>query len=201
MPYSALALGLASPRLRSRRRHYDRSHRLSIRLAVATITAVGVVGFIGANLQARSSPIDSARLDQQRYLQAVWPIYTDLEVNATRMGLAAALFENEDIDRIELVSRLDAALVSFRRADDQLGALQPPAELDSVHEGYLQGLGLYERAALEMRKAGEDGDESHIATGVTLMLEGIARVHALANRFWPARVGLGPRPRTVGVIA
>lgn len=189
MPYSALALGLASPRLRSRRRRSDSSHRLSIRLAVATITAVSLVGFVGASLQARSSPLDSTRLDQQRYLQAVWPIYRDLEVNANRMGLAAALFENEDIDRLELRTRLDTALASYRRADEQLDQLRPPEELQPVHQGYLDVLSLFERAAIEMRKASDDGDESHLWAAEPQMLEGTARMHALASRFWPARVG------------
>lgn len=189
MPDSALALGLTSPRLRSRRRRHDRSHRLSIRLAVATITAVGLLGFIGANLQARSSPLESTRLDQQRYLQEVWPIYSDLELNVKRVGLAAALFENGDIDRLDLGSRLDASLASYRRADDQLDAMQPPPELEEIQTGYLDSLALFERAAHEMRKAADDGDPAHIEAGVPLMLDGTARMHGLASRFWPARVG------------
>lgn len=191
MPYSALALGLASPRLRSRRRRSDSSHRLSIWLAVATFTAAGLVGFVGVgeNLQVRSSPLGSTRLDQQRYLQAVWPIYLDLEVNANRMGLAAALYADENIDRLELANRIDTALASYLHADYQLGPLQPPEELEAVHQGYLEVVSLLERAAIEMRKAGEDGDESHLSAAVPLMLEGTARMHALASRFWPARVG------------
>src|ERR1043166_8430238 len=189
MPYSALRLGQTSARSWSRRRRVDSSYRLPVRLAVAIALAVTLVGSVGASIQARSSPLETPRLDQQRYLQAVWPIYLDLQTSTNRMGLAAALFENGDIDAAELQRRLEVALASYAQAGDGLRGLDPPAELLAVHQGYLDALGLFDQSALEMLEACDDGDASHIAAAVPLMLEGTAQLQALGNRFWPARVG------------
>jgi hypothetical protein len=161
-----------------------------VRVAVAIVAAVCLVGFAAATIQARSAAIDGAlRLDEQRYLVALLPIRADLEQSATRIGLAAALYENHDIDAAELSARLNTALATYENAVDRLGGLEPPAELGTVHQAYLEVVQALEQADLEMLKTCDDGDDAHITAAVPVVLEASGRLADLDRQFWPARVG------------
>lgn len=185
MPYSAHALGRTDLRLRLRRSRSDRSHRLSVQIAVAVVAAVGLIGLASAGIQAHSA----STTDTQRYLQALWPISVDLEQSANRVGLAAALYEDADIDETELRSRLDTAIDAYTRDADQIGSLDPPPELADVHQGYVASAELLRESTQEMLKTCDDGDDAHISAAVPLMLDTTARLHGLNEQFWPARVG------------
>jgi hypothetical protein len=161
-----------------------------VRFAVAIVAAVCLVGLAAATIQARSAAVGSAvRLDQQRYLIALSPIRTDLEQSATRMGLAAALYENQDIGPDELQARLNSALGTYEDAGDRLGAMEPPEEFGTVHQAYLDVVQALEQADLEMLKTCDDGDDAHIAAAIPVVLEASGRLADLDRQFWPARVG------------
>src|SRR5437870_1532362 len=120
MPYSARALGHQSFRLRSRRARSDRSHRLSVRFAVALMVLASLAGLVGATLQTRLSPVaDAAAVDEQLYVTALWIIQNQVDEGALHLGVIAAQYAQGEIDRTELATRLDDDLATLRRVDDQ----------------------------------------------------------------------------------
>jgi hypothetical protein len=188
MPYSALALGEQSLRLRSRRVRSDRSRRLSLRFAVALVIGASLVGFVGPTLRAPTAAGTYTPPAEERYLQALWPIHTQLEQSVELTGLLTASYETEAIDPAELKPRLEESLANYRRAEEQMRGLDPPIDLRSIHQGYLDALGLLEQSALEMLSTVDAGNQPRLSQAVPLSLDGVSRLHMLTDRIWPVRV-------------
>jgi len=195
MPYSALALGQAGLRLRSRRVRSDRSHRLSLRFVLILVLGASLVGFVGESLRAPTAagtyapPAPPAA--EQRYLQALLPIHAQLERSVARLGLLTAVpgDETQQIESAELAAGLEEALASFRNAEVQMRTLDPPPDLRSIHQGYLDALRLLEQSALEMLRGVQDRNEAHLSAAIPLGLEATSRRRALTDRLWPAGLG------------
>jgi hypothetical protein len=187
MPDSALALGHESLRLRSRRVRSDRSHRLSVRFAVVLIVLASLAGFVGQGFRARAAAVyDTARIDQQTYLDLLWPIHRRLEQNVLGFGFVTAAAANPSTDPLDLTTRLDQGLASFRLTEEQVRALQPPADLRDVQLEYLDTLQLLQQAASEMTGNSPVGvDEARSATAISLGLDAATRLQRLCNRLWP----------------
>src|SRR5262245_57322950 len=127
MPYGAPALGQGL-RLRSRRVRSDRSQLSTLRLATIAAVLAALVGFIGSMVRednvpwfgrrlawasAPASPLPPPRplsLEEQRYADALRTIHTQLEETVARVGLGAAFYKSQDIDRVELRMRLNQGL-------------------------------------------------------------------------------------------
>jgi hypothetical protein len=207
MSYSALALGHEGLRLRSRRVRSGKSQRMSVRLVVAFVMVAGVVGTGGGSLRleipavhvpgwmpAPSVPTQLAAdlttrpedQERQRYLAELWPIHVRLERSVDQMGLLAAVYGSQEIDRTELKRRLGDALTSYRRAEEQIGTFRPPADLQSAQDRYVGAVRLFEQSAMELLQMVDDGDEDHFLRAMPLTLEGASRLRVLADRFWPA---------------
>jgi hypothetical protein len=123
--------------------------------------------------------------DEERYVEVLWPIHTQVEVAAERVGLGTIFYKTNDLDRAELKSRLDEALATYQAAEGKLRALQPPASLRSSHQTYLAAVGLFERSAVEMLRLFEDGSENHLQAGYPLYLDGTNKIRDLGGKFWP----------------
>jgi hypothetical protein len=203
MPYSARALGQEGLRLRSRRVRSNRSQRLSVHLVVAVVLVVGLGGFVGASVAdfglrlpslvipgwipgpSVAPAIPSRDAGQQQYLDALLPIHSRLMQTVLRTGLVTASFGNRDSDRSIFRAQLDDSLANYRRIEEQVLALEPPAEMQDSHASYVAAVRLFERSAIEMLKVYDDGDTDHLADGAPLSVEGMARMRVLSDRFWP----------------
>jgi hypothetical protein len=208
MPYSAPALheGL---RLRSRRVRSNRSQRLTLKVVVTLVALAALLAYAAPTVAAASVarlgwtlhgiqsnlrlPLTSAaasrsapNAEEQRYLDQLWPIHAELERSVVRMGLGAAFYESQDIDRAELKSRVNEGLATYRDAEARMEALSPPPTLRDSHEGYLAAVRIFQQSAIEMLKMFDDGDEAHLAAALPLSLEGTTRLRELADQFWPA---------------
>jgi hypothetical protein len=205
MPDSARALGQEGLRLRSRRVRSNRSQRLSVQLVATVVVVVSLGGFIGASVADSGlrlpslvipgwmpgpsvAPSFSSNPDlaqQQQYLDVLLPIHSRLMQTVLRTGVATASFGGRDIDRAQFRAQLDESLASYRRIEEVVLTLQPPADLRDSHAAYIATVRLFERSATEMLKAYDDGDNDHLADGAPLSLEGMARMRTLSDRFWP----------------
>ena len=186
MPDSALALGHEGLRLRSRRVRSDRSPRLSVRFAVVLIVLASLAGFVGQSFRARAAAVnDTARIDHQTYLDSMWPIHRRLEQSVLGLGFLAATSANPSTDRLELTTRFDQGLASFRLTEDQVRALQPPEDLREVHLQYLDTVETLQQVAAEMEGSSSVGNEVQSAMGISLGLDAATRLHRLCNRLWP----------------
>ena len=152
------------------------SGRTRLKLVLLGVVLLGLGGIMGFSLSREiASPVDAGRgaasgppriaarpalsADEQAYVEALWPIHTDVEVAAERVGLGAIFYRTNDLDRTELKTRLDGAPASYRAADQKLRALHPPASLESSHATYLSAVGLL--------KLFDDGREDHLQVNTT----------------------------------
>lgn len=214
MPYGALTLheGL---RLRSRRVRCHRSQRLTAKSVLTLLVLAASLGYFGAPVGGASAarlgwtvhppafgapfavalpgranaapqPPDSRATDEQRYLEALWPIHAELQQTLVSIGLSAAFYESQDIDRAALKSRVDQGLATYRDAEARMQALEPPPTLRGPHAGYLEAVRMFQDSAIEMSKMFDDGDEAHLTAALPLSLEGSTRLRELGDHFWPS---------------
>jgi len=134
-------------------------------------------------LRVASRPALSA--EEQAYVQALWPIHTELEVAAEKVALGTIFYKSNDLNRSELKSRLEQALSRYRAAGGRLGGLRPPSSLQSTQSGYLTVVSLFEQSALEMLKMFDDGSDEHLQTAYPVYLDGTNRIRDLGGTFWP----------------
>jgi hypothetical protein len=130
-------------------------------------------------------PPSSLALAERRYADALWSIHTQVEQTIAWVGLGAAFYENQEIDRFELRARLTQGLAGYRDAERQIEALDPPPTLRPAHEGYLAVVRLFQQSTIEMLRMYEDGDEEHLTTALPLSLDGISKLRDISGQFWP----------------
>jgi hypothetical protein len=123
--------------------------------------------------------------EEQVYTDALWSIHTQVEQSIARVGLGAAFYKIEEIDRIELRSRLNQGLAGYRLAEIQIRALDPPPTLRTTHEGYLAAVRLFQLSALEMLRMYDDGDDEHLSQALPLSLDGTSRLREIGGHVWP----------------
>lgn len=173
--------------------------RTGLKLAVLVIVLISlgvIVGFslsreldgtlagtASSTLRVPSRPALTS--EEQAYLEALWPIHTNVEVAAERVALGAIFYKTSDLDRTELKARLDEALTYYRAADDKLRQLHPPESMRTSHEGYLSAMSAFTQSTIEMLKMFDDGNEDHLRIGYPLYLDGTNRIRELGGKFWP----------------
>jgi hypothetical protein len=121
--------------------------------------------------------------EQERYLDALLPIHSRLMQVVLRTGVAAASLG--DGNNAAARAQLDDSLMNYRRIEEQVLALDPPADLRASHTSYVATVRLFERSAIEMLKLYDDGNVDHVSEGAPLSLDGMARMRVLSDRFWP----------------
>jgi hypothetical protein len=157
----------------------------------ATAPLAGVSAFVAAGGRsdaldtAPSLPLLSLGLEEQRYTDDLWAIHTQLELTSARVGLGAAFYRSQEIDRGELRARLTQGLARYRLAEVQVEALQPPPTLQATREGYLVVVRLFQQSTLEMLRMYEDGDDEHLSSALPMTLDGTNRLREMGARFWP----------------
>jgi hypothetical protein len=175
------------------------SRRPSLRLTLFGVVAVALIGVVGFALSREAAttsrtggpqpvlpaPRPALSPEEQTYIEALWPIHTQVERNVVRVGLGTAFFKVKDLDRAQLKTRLDEALATYRQAEERLRALQPPPSLRVTHEGYLAAVQLFQRSTVEMLRMYEDGKDEHLVTAFPLSLEGSNKIREIGDRFWP----------------
>ena len=171
----------------------------AFKLLVLSVVLIGLGGVIGFSLSRelanpagrvpdggpRIAQRPALTVDEQAYVDALWPIHTDVEVAAERVALGAIFYKTSDISGSELQGRLEQALSSYRAADAKVQALHPPDSLRSSHQSYLAALGLFEQSTVEMLRMFDDGDEDHLQTGYPMYLDGTNKIRDVGGNFWP----------------
>jgi hypothetical protein len=202
---SALALGHAGLRLRSRRIRSGRSHRLSpafaVAAAIATIAASsgigylallaggahpgvgGGVGFGGSSSTRPESPpvVDAATLEHQHLVANVRPIDAQIQRTIAQEGLLIATYQSGQIDRAELQRQLADVLSGYRAATAQVSSLDLPPSLQTNMQAEEQALTALTQSAIDLSQAFDDGDQARVTAALGRSLEATARLHALSD--------------------
>src|SRR5712692_1385725 len=124
---------LASREPQLNRHARGRPGRPLLKLAMLSVVLVGLGAIIGFSISRESTSSATATgaqplrvasrpalsADEQAYVEALWPIHTQLEVAAERVALGTIFYKSADLDRAELKARLEEALSSYRSADEK----------------------------------------------------------------------------------
>jgi hypothetical protein len=121
---------------------------------------------------------------EEAYIQALWPIHSEVERSAVRLSLGKIFYKINDMGKADLKARVDDALASFRRAETRIAALQPPPSLERAHDEYLAAVGLFQKSALEVLKMFDDGSDDHLLAAYPLNQEGTNKIREVGARFW-----------------
>jgi hypothetical protein len=122
--------------------------------------------------------------EEEAYIQGLWPIHGEVERSAVRVSLGKIFYKTNDLGKADLKARVDAALVTYRRAEARISALQPPPSLASAHDEYLAAVQLFERSALEVLKLFDDGNNEHLRIAYPMSQEGSDKIREIGVKFW-----------------
>jgi hypothetical protein len=177
-----------------------RPGRPTLKLAMLSVVLVSLGAIIGFSISRETvspagAPIGAQPLrlatrpalspDEQAYVEALWPIHTQLEVAAERVALGTIFYKSNELDRAGLKARLDEAVSSYRMVDEKLLALRPPASMQRSQDGYVAVVRLFEDSTAEMLKMFDDGSDDHLQMAYPRYLDGTNKIRDLGGVFWP----------------
>src|SRR5205823_3356310 len=186
-----MASGQASP-------HVQPASRVKVVLSAAGLVLLAGVVTVAAILEMKASravtsepqtrvaapePRPPLTRAEEAYVRALWPIHG--EVERSSVSLAQIFYKTRDMGKVQLKSRVDEAVASYRRAEKWLGTLEPPPSLRRSHDEYLAAVRLFQRSAVEARRMFDDGNDDHLRAAYPLGLEGSTKLRALGAKFWP----------------
>jgi len=187
-----MASGQASP-------HVQPASRVKVVLSAAGLVLLAGVVTVAAILEMKASravtsepqtrvaapePRPPLTRAEEAYVRALWPIHGEVERSSVRMSLAQISYKTRDMGTVQLKSRVDEALASYRRAEKWLGTLEPPPSLRRSHDEYLAAVRLFQKSAVEARRMFDDGNDDHLRAAYPLGL-------ATSSGSWGR--GSGPR--------
>jgi hypothetical protein len=188
---SALALGHAGLRLRSRRVRSGRSSRLSPALLLATLAIASGVGFFAfetiLSIQIESQPVvDAASPGPHPQLPAsLRSIDVQIQRSVAQEGLLVAAYQNGEMDRTQLQRQLADVLTGYRAAASDAGALDLPPSLQADLQADEAALSALTQSAVELSQAYDDGDQARVTAALARSLAATARLHALSDEVIP----------------
>ena len=121
---------------------------------------------------------------EEMYIQALWPIHGDVERSTVRVSLGKIFYKTNEMGKADLKARVDAALATYRRAEERIKALQPPASLADAHDEYLAAVRLFQESALEVETMFDDGNDQHLLAAYPLSQEGSDKIREVGAKFW-----------------
>src|SRR5262245_10463656 len=123
--------------------------------------------------------------EEEKYIRTLWPIHGDIERSTMRASLGQIFYKTQDLKREELKRRMEQALTVYRRAEDRLGSLLPPASLRREHDEYVSAVRLFRESAIEALKMFEDGREDHLLAAYPKSQKGSDKIREVGGKFWP----------------
>lgn len=114
---------------------------------------------------------------EEAYAHGLWPIHAQVKQDAVKMTFAGLAYKMGDIKRGAVMERVAPLTPRFDQALGEIKKLQPPASMRSLHDEYVEAIGLYREASVTMVKVAADGDDRHLfeaqeksekASGLTL---------------------------------
>lgn len=162
-------------------------------LAATVLVLLGIVAFgvirEGTTTGPEAAPVVAPPRPawtraEEAYIQALWPIHGDVERSAVRLSLGKISYKTGELGKADLKGRVDAALATFRRAEERIQGVQPPPSLAAAHDEYLAAVRLFQQSALEVSKMFDDGDDEHLLAAYPLGQQGTDKIREVGVKFW-----------------
>jgi hypothetical protein len=138
-----------------------------------------------ANRPALPTPRPALARNEQTYIEALWPIHTEIERTAVRVALGASFYKMKDLSRGDLKTRLVDALGVYQTTSQRLRTMNPPQTLQARHDAYATAVRQFEQSTLEMLRMFDDGNDEHLVKGFPLSIEGSDVIREVGAQFWP----------------
>lgn len=123
---------------------------------------------------------------EDAYADALWPIHSELKLNAVKMSFAGLSYKTEERSLAKLEAKLQPLIEGFKAATLKARGLDVPTSLQKVHDHYLEALALYESASIEMAKVALAGDEAHLLDAHVMSLRAAENLLRVGEALWPA---------------
>jgi hypothetical protein len=122
---------------------------------------------------------------EEAFIKALAPIHGDVQRSLMRASLGQILYKTSDVSRADLRTRMEQALLTYRRAETSIRALQPPASFRNDHQIYLTAVHLLQESAVEAMKMFKDGSEEHLLAAYPKSQEASDKIREVGGKFWP----------------
>ena len=122
---------------------------------------------------------------EEAFIKAMAPIHGDVQRSLMRASLGQILYKTNDLSRADLKTRMEQALVTYRRAETSLRGLDPPASLRNDQQIYLTAVRLLQESAVEALKMFKDGSEGHLLAAYPKSQEASDKIREVGGKFWP----------------
>jgi len=122
---------------------------------------------------------------EEAFIKAMAPIHGDVQRSLMRASLGQILYKTSDVSRADLRTRMEQALLTYRRAETSIRALQPPASFRNDHQIYLTAVRLLQESAVEAMKMFKDGSEEHLLAAYPKSQEASDKIREVGGKFWP----------------
>jgi len=122
---------------------------------------------------------------EEAFIKALAPIHGDVQRSLMRASLGQILYKTSDVSRADLRTRMEQALLTYRRAETSIRALQPPASFRNDHQIYLTAVRLLQESAVEAMKMFKDGSEEHLLAAYPKSQEASDKIREVGGKFWP----------------
>ena len=139
------------------------------------------------SVRAVKTPPPALTADEERFATALWAVHRE----ATRLAVAMSLPASPITPRIGTCARLherSSPLAKFfHDAEIQVRAISAPASLSTTHAQYLEAMGLYASAAVEMLKFAEDGDTRRLGEAHRMDVLASEDMLRVGEVLWPGQ--------------
>ena len=175
-----------------------------LKIVLFAVVLLSLVGFValaltrelsgpGQSAAARSeaarpavpTPRPALTAAEEGYAQALWPIHNEVKASALKMSMAGIQYLTQDRDLATLVAVVEASIETYRRAEGQILALQPPPSLQGFHDDYLRAVRLYQQSGDEMIKIHQGRNEEHLVAAFPMSQEGGRILRRVGSTLWP----------------
>jgi hypothetical protein len=125
---------------------------------------------------------------EERFAQALWSTHTDVRTAAVRMTFAGLAYKMGDGGRADVQRKVAPLVESFRAAETQLRGLDAPPSMHTTRERYAAALQVYARAATEMVKVADDGDDAHLLQAQEMSEAASGVLLEVGDQLWPGEI-------------
>lgn len=141
------------------------------------------VAATGGYGQAAERPAISA--EDEAYARAMWPIHSQVKQDAVAMTFTGLAYKMGDIKKGAMKERLAPLIPRFGQALTAIKKLQPPASMRSLHEKYVEAIGLYRDASVVMVRVAADGDDKHLIEAQEMTQKASSLTLMVGETLWP----------------
>jgi hypothetical protein len=125
--------------------------------------------------------------DEERFATALWAVHREATRLAVSMSFAGITYQTEDRDARALARKIEPLAKFFHDAELQVRTMSTPPSLSGTHGLYVEAMALYAKAAAEMLKFTEDGDQQRLGDAHRMDVTASEDLLRVGEVLWPGQ--------------